>query len=286
MSETSNLKADQHVPIFLHDPSELLNQLDFVEYWRVICNRKWAIAAFTAAITLLAAVVVMVTTPIYSTTATILIEPNKQKIVSNVEDVYNAFGASREHYQTQVEILKSREVALKAVAKLQLYNHPDYDPRQPKKGLAALLEWLGFSTAKGPEEWNDLTLVEAVVGRFRGGATIEPVRLSQLVKISFESSDPELAMRAANAIVAAYIENDLDTPPDDARRFGVAAERACLAQGKLLQSEEALQSYREKRGIADVKGQAQSGAAQACSKSPFNWCRPGCGAPKRKMPLN
>lgn len=264
MSETTNTQAqaDQRDPFFLHDPAELLNRLDFVEYWRTISNRKWAILGFTATITLLAAVVVMVMTPIYSSTATILIEPTKQKVVSNVEDVYNAFGASREHYQTQVEILKSRQVALKAVAKLKLYDHPDYDPRQPKTGLAAFLEMLGFSTAREPEEWNELTLSEAVAGRFRSSAFIEPVRLSQLVKISFESSDPGLAMRAANAIVAAYIENDLDARYQMTRDASVWLQgRLSSLKEKLTQSEEALQSYREQKGIADVKGQAQSGAA-------------------------
>lgn len=262
MSETTNTQDDRRAQIFLNDPAELLDQFRFIEYWRIISNRKWAIIAFTAAITLLAAVVVMVITPIYRSTATILIEPSKQKIVANVEDVYNAFGASREHYQTQVEILRSREVALKAVAKLQLYNHPDYDPRQPKKGLAAFLEKIGFSTAKQPEEWNELTLSEAVAGRFQSSASIDPVRLSQLVKVSYESSDPELATRAANAIVAAYIENDLDTRYQMTRDASVWLQsRLASLKEKLTQSEEALQSYREKRGIADVKGQAQSGAA-------------------------
>ncbi len=262
MSEATNIQDDQRAKIFLHDPAELLNRLDFVEYWRTISNRKWAIVAFTAAITLLAAVVVMVITPIYSSTATILIEPSKQKVVSNVEDVYNAFGASREHYQTQVEILKSREVAVKAVARLKLYDHPDYDPRQPKQGLAAFLKMLGFSTAKEPEEWNELTLSETVAGRFRSSSSIEPVRLSQLVRISFESSDPGLAMRGANAIVAAYIENDLDTRYQMTRDASVWLQsRLSSLKEKLSQSEEALQSYREQKGIADVKGQAQSGAA-------------------------
>lgn len=264
MSETTNNQDNQSAQNFLHDPAELFNQLDFVDYWRTICSHKWAISAFTAVITLLSAVVVMVSTPIYSTTATILIEPNKQKVVSNVDDVYNAFGASREHYLTQVEILKSYEVALKAVNTLKLYDHPDYDPRHPKKGLVAtLLERFGYSTsAKEPEEWNEQKLAEAVAGGFSGSTSIEPVRLSQLVKISFESPDPVIAMRAANAIVAAYIENDLDARYLMTRDASVWLQgRMSTLKDKLTQSEEALQAYREKRGIADVKGQAQSGAA-------------------------
>lgn len=247
----------------MRESAESFNQqLDFVEYWRVIYARKWAIIAFTSAITLVAAVIAMVSTPIYSSTATILIEPNKQKVVSNVEEVYNAFGTSREHYLTQIEILKSYEVARKAVVKLKLYNYPDYDPRHPKKGLlGGFLEKIGFATAKPPEEWNEQTLTEAVVGRLMGGTMIEPVRLSQLVRVSFESPDPELAMRAANAIVAAYIENDLEARYQMTRDASVWLEsRLSSLKEKLTQSENALQAYREKRGIADVKGQAQGGA--------------------------
>jgi exopolysaccharide transport family protein len=242
-------------------------RIDILDYWRTLTKHKWAIGGFAAAITLLTAVVVMVMTPVYRATTTILIEPNKQKVVSSIEDVYNGFGASREYYQTQVEILKSHEVALKAVAKLKLYDHPDYDPRQPKKGLAALLEQVGFATSEPPAEWNEETLAAATVTKFESSLTITPIRLSQLVDISFESRDAAFAARAANVLAEAYIENDLDARYQMTKQASVWLQgRLSSLKDKLTQSEEALQVYREKQGIADIKGSTQGGAGEGISQ--------------------
>jgi capsular exopolysaccharide synthesis family protein len=236
----------------------------FLEHWQAISKRKWAILAFALATTLLAGVVAFVMTPIYRATTTVLIEPNKQNVVGNIADVYNGIGASREHYQTQVEILRSREVALRAITDLKLYDRPEFDPRAPKKGLAAMLNALGFATAETPAEWTDRALAEAVLPAFRGQLAIEPVRLSQLVTVSFESADPAFAATVANKVAAAYIENDLDARYEMTRQASTWLQgRLTTLKEKLNESEEALQSYREKKGIADVKGASQSGAGEA-----------------------
>ncbi len=251
-------------PLFLIDPAEIASRIDFVEYWRSINKRKGAIIAFTLAVALLAAVVAFVSTPVYRATTTIMIEPKPQKVMTTIEDVYSSLGDTREHFQTQVEIIKSREVALHAVSKLRLYDNAEYDPRAPKKGLAALLESLGFTTAEEPPEWNDDTLSAAVVRSFSGSVVVEPVRLSQLATISFESTDANLASRAANTLADAYIENDLDARYEMTRQASTWLQgRLTSLKEKLNESEETLQNYREKRGMADIKGAAQSGAGEA-----------------------
>ncbi len=60
--------------------------------------------------------------PLYRSTATLLIEQGKAKIVS-IEEVYSQGLMQREYYQTQVEILKSDELARKVVRKLEA-RHP------------------------------------------------------------------------------------------------------------------------------------------------------------------
>lgn len=252
----------ESAPLF--DSAEEGDRLDIVEYWRAVNKRKWSIVAFALAIALLAGVVVFVMTPIYRATATLMIEPSKQKIVTTIEDVYGGIGASREHYQTQVEVLKSREVALKAIVRLKLYDHPDYDPRAPKKGLDALFESIGFFTQEDPPEWTEENLAEAVLGGFSKRLSIEPIRLSQLVTISFESPDPALAAKVVNTVAAAYIDNDRDARYEMTRQASAWLQgRLASLKDKLTQSEEALQGFREKKGIADIKAAAQSGAGEA-----------------------
>jgi capsular exopolysaccharide synthesis family protein len=266
MSENNALElAQPRTPVqtsFLHDPEDQESRLDFLEYWRTLLKHKWAILAFASVVTLLAGVIAFVSTPIYEAKTTLLIETNKQKVVS-IEDVYGGLGSSREYFQSQVEIIKSREVALKTINKLKLYDNPAYDPRAPKKGLAAFIEKIGFATQEAPREWDELSLSEAVLPAFAGSLTIEPVRLSQLVIVTFRSPDPVLAARLSDALAKTYIENDLDA------RYQMTRTAADWLQDqlsglkeKLNQSEQVLQSYREKQGIVSLKEAAQNGSGQ------------------------
>ena len=103
-------------------------KLELLEYWRSITKRKWAILGLALMVALLAAVVAYALTPVYRSTATVLIEAGKVKVLS-IEDVYTN-SQQREHYQTQVEILKSREVAERTVRALKLWDNPAFDPRK------------------------------------------------------------------------------------------------------------------------------------------------------------
>ena len=262
MSESTPSLATQPKPLFLHDAGDEEGKLDFVEYWRTLRKYKWAILAFALAVTLVAGVIAFVMTPVYEAKTTLLIETNKQKVVT-IEDVYGGVGASREYFQTQVEIIKSREVALKTINKLKLYDNPGYDPRLPKKGLSALIEQAGFSTQEAPREWTEAALSEAVLVRFMSNLSIEPIRLSQLVVVRFTSDDPALAAQVTNTLAKTYIENDLDARYQMTRTASVwLQEQLTGLKEKLTQSETVLQGYREKQGMVSVKEAAQSGAGQ------------------------
>ena len=128
MSETKSEAHTSAQHLFLHDPDGREPSLDFVEYWRTLRKYKWAILALALVVTLVAGVIAFVTTPIYEAKATVLIELSKQKVVS-IEDVYSGMRATREYFQTQVEIIKSREVALKAIEKIKLYDYPCTEER-------------------------------------------------------------------------------------------------------------------------------------------------------------
>ena len=90
------------------DPKE--ERVELVEYWRSISRRKWSVAGLALAITLLTAVIVYSIKPVYRSTAVMLIETGKSKVVS-VEEVYGGVSANREFFQTQAEIMRSRELA-------------------------------------------------------------------------------------------------------------------------------------------------------------------------------
>lgn len=257
MSQSPAADSDSHKPVFLHDPEDREEKLELLEYWRSVLKRKKQIIGFGLVVALLAIVIVLVMTPVYRSTATVLIEANKSKLLS-IEDVYSGISQNREHFQTQVEIIKSREVAVRTIEKLKLWEHEEFDPRA-KEG--SLLASIGFSDE--PKEWTDKALAEAIYESFSRKLVVEPIRLSQLAKVSFESSDAELAARVANTTAAVFIETDLEARFNLTRQAsGWLQDQLSDLRQKLNESEKALQEFREREGIVDLKSVTQSGAGR------------------------
>ena len=245
-----------------HDADRLAEQLRF--WRRSISKHKWSALGLALAIALLTTLIVYVIQPTYRSTATLMLESNKSKVVS-IEEVYSAMSSNREYYQTQAEILKSEELARRIVEKMKLVDHPVMDPRKQKESGFSLKKlvpaaWLGEDEALTftPEQ-----LQSIVVGRFKRELTIELVRNSQLIKISYESPDKEFAAKAANWVAEGFIEADMDARLAMTQKAGAwLTERLSGLRKKLEESERALQQFRERERIVDAKGVAQSGASK------------------------
>ena len=241
---------------------ELEEKLDFVEYWKSISKRRWAILSFALTLSIMTAVVVFLMTPVYRSTVTLLIDATKSKVVS-IDEVYGGFSDNHDYFITQVEILKSTDIALKTISKLKLWDNPEFDPRKKSDSLIEkLLVALGVSESK-PKSWDDESLAKAVLPKFLKQLSIEPIRLSLLVKVNFESVDKKLAAEVANTMAASFIDADLDVRFQMTQRASSwLEERMVGVREKLDASEKALQAYREQAGIVDVKSDAQSGAGK------------------------
>ena len=255
----ANLNFDQHASQELHEQEETL---DFVEYWKSISKRKWAILAFGVAVAMVAAVIVFVMTPVYRSTVTVLIDSTKSKVIS-IDEVYGGFAENHDYFLTQVEILKSPDIALKTITKLKLWDNPEFDPRKKEDSLTSkLLTAVGYSEST-PKKWDEDSLAKAVLSKFTKQLSIEPVRLSLLVKVNFESTDKQLAAQVANTMANSFIDSDLDVRFQMTQRASAwIEERMVGVREKLDASEKQLQAYRDQAGIVDVKSDSQSGAGK------------------------
>ena len=239
-------------------------RIDLVEYWRSILKRKWQIIGLALGVMLITAMVVYSMRPVYQSTAVVLIEFGKSKVVS-IEEVYTGASANREFLQTQVEILKSRELAKKVVAKLQLSKHPDFDPTIIQHVAFGLnwREWVPSSWLGEPLALSEDKILEQVERNFIGNLDVQPIRNTQLVKISFESYDKELAAKVPNVLADLYIESDLEAKVQMTQKAsGWLTERLSGLRVKLEASEKVLQQFREREHIVDVKGAALSGVGR------------------------
>lgn len=241
------------------------DEIDILELCLPLWRRKWSIVSLTVLVMMLAALIVLNLTPIYSAVSTLLIEQRTGKTLS-IEEVYGLEGGSSEYLQTQFELLKSRELAERVVLELHLTEHPEFDPRQEvepwfdAKGLFTDFDIRRLLPMAMPEDFDDAQMSEAeifdsVVDNLIGRIQISPVMKTQLVKISVEMADAELAAAVANALAKAYIENQLEAKLSMSQTATSWMNNQLLVLRESLQvSEQRLQDFREKENLVDIQG--------------------------------
>lgn len=134
---------------------------------------------------------------IYSSTATIEIEPKAANVLGgNMEVVQSgsqgSYYTNKDYYATQYEIIQSRAVAQKVLEMVPGEN---------------VLEYLGFDLEKiEPDKIKDIDPVAVLLSKIN----VVPQKNSNIVRISVEDRDPEKAAFLANAVASSYIEFNLE----------------------------------------------------------------------------
>ncbi|MGI6393872.1 MAG: GumC family protein [bacterium] len=134
---------------------------------------------------------------IYSSAATIEIEPKAANVLDERMEVVSTgsqgyYWSSKEYYVTQYEIMQSRSVAEKVLELIPGEN---------------ILEYLGFDISNIEEETlRKLDPIDIVLAKL----AVAPQKNSNIVKVAIEDKDPEKAAFLANAFANAYIDFNLE----------------------------------------------------------------------------
>src|SRR6195256_4764508 len=240
------------------------DEIDWRYYWSIINRRKWSIIGLALAVGLLTTLVVFAMTPIYRASATLLIESQAPNVVS-IQEVYGLDARSQDYLATQIEIMGGRPIAETVVDRLGLIEQFRPQHQRPLVGLD-WRSWLpGMQKKASPSQQSER---ESAVDAYLGNLSIAPVRMTQLVRVEFESADPRLAARVADAHAKAYIESTLEARADATRSATEwMATRLESLRKELQTSEASLQAYREEEHIVDVTGVKALPAAEISNLS-------------------
>src|ERR1700682_2772103 len=255
------------VTIAADDDWETGDAVDLRYYWNIINRRKWSIIGLALAVGLLTTLVVFAMTPIYRASAMLLIESQAANVVS-IEEVYGLDTRSQDYLATQIEIMGGRPIAETVVDGLGLIEQPEFRPehQRPLIGLD-WRSWLRFGMQKKPSPSQQNESARAV-DAYLDKLSIAPVRMTQLVRVQFDSADPKLAARVADAHAKAYIESPLEARAAATRAATEwMATRVESLRKELQASEASLQAYREQEQIADGKGLKALPAAEISNLS-------------------
>lgn len=223
--------------------------VDIQHFVAVLGRRKWSIMGFALLMAIVAGLFAFSIQPVYRASATLLIEAQEQNVVS-IADVYGVDTRTQQYFDTQFEILKSRPLAEKVVRQLNLTTQREFIWHPVP--WAPLLERFNIRTPP-PNP------VIAAVNRYEAILNIAPTAKTQLVQVSFDSRDPALAAAIANAHARAYIESYLEAKEAMTRSASEwMAGRADELRQRLTESEQRLQTFKEREHLLDIDTGIQS----------------------------
>ncbi|SQD79783.1 GumC family protein [Moritella yayanosii] len=236
--------------------------INLSNYFKIINQFKWRIFFLATAVAILTAIIVKNITPTFQATSTLLIEANQAKAVS-FEEVMGLDSNRKEYYLTQFEILKSNTIAAAVITQLNLQDEAEFQPQQGESVMDMLRDALPFLPTDVAEVLTEQELEErklrALIRQFSEQLTIQPVRKTQLVSISFDSQDPRLAAKVANAVGDVYIQQDLfDKISVNESASGWLHSRLSDLRVTLNKSEAKLQTYSNKENLISQSGEGVS----------------------------
>jgi succinoglycan biosynthesis transport protein ExoP len=217
------------------------------------------------------------TIPIYRASATLQIDRSTPQILEGVREVVDmgtqTAGSTREYMETQFELMKSKEIALRALRILgmdtqelliDIKNIPPSEFNKNSKNFLRLPSPLAKRAAHVAHAfgWNPnqnlddfIALLESNNGLnlVSGRIQASPIGESRLIKMSTEDRDPVFAAKLANAFAKAYVDFNLDTKIQaTSSAIDWLTDQVALLKKKLDDSEVALHEFKKTRNTLSV----------------------------------
>ena len=214
-----------------------------VDYWRLIVRERRHLLVPVVLAALAALVIGLRTTPVYEATSSVSFESTKgpvsiQDVGGGLTNVSVEDGAS--------EFLETTDVALRVIRDLNLTSRPEFVAKGPLDNLVSDVKSTFLS--KEPVSTNEME--ERALRYFQDHLKVVKVHQRPLVKVSFQSEDPQLAAAIVNQVPAAFIRADMDarySATSEADRW--LNERLAQLKANLDKSEQTLNDYRQANGI-------------------------------------
>ncbi len=245
---------------------------------RVVRRYKWSILGLALLGGVIGGLNALSAVPVYRAEARLLVKVGQPSLTT-----MGQFDSAPMHwlyFKTQSDIIRSRAVAERVVDKI--------DATAPARPVAATspsdeetapagwwqqvrgtwreirTEWLPDWRAWLPQGAGEPLQAPVIPERTRRAAAIQGAlsvsggEESEVLVVSFESTDPEHAARVANAVAEAYIEFGLESRVSNVQQATRwLGERIEVLRGKLLDSELALREFQAREGMVGSHNREQ-----------------------------
>ncbi|WP_083690244.1 polysaccharide biosynthesis tyrosine autokinase [Colwellia sp. UCD-KL20] len=260
-----------------HDHTSFENEevIDLGQYWRTIKRAKWGIMVITLFSLIVGAFIASSAVPIYKASSKILADPQSPNADRNEQYIASAMVFL--YYETQYEIIQSRNIAEVVVDKLNLVEKYKQEQKELKaekpSGLSvAIKEFKGeisalFAADASKKEkaapLTDAQIKIMLASNIQANVEVSGGKQSQIINISYTSDDPQEAADIINALSDAYIQFGLESRLGDVKNTEAwLSEQYAQLKEKLQDSEARLSAYRSQQGLVDTEQQQRLANSQ------------------------
>lgn len=181
----------------------------FSTLWR---GKWWVCLAFSLAVIAGGYYSFFAATPIYRSTAVVILETRAASIV-DLDSVIGGMTGDTSEVHSEVEVLRSRKLMGKVVTRSNLIADPEFNTALRPDGLRSRIEhFFGLSAPALPLPKDQTTQrrFDSTITELLKKVSIQNIPLSLVFQITVESKDPEKSAQIADSIADLYILNQLE----------------------------------------------------------------------------
>ena len=245
--QSSSLRSIDAAAETRASPDSFQSTLEFL-------RRQYRVIALAALLMVfLAAVYVLTARPSYTANAMLMIDSKRIQLFQP-QSMFNDLPVDASTVESQVEVLKSDTVALAVIKKLNLSDDPEFNG--PAGGLVGSLFSL-FDLFGSSAPSSEFALTRHAVEVFQNRLGIRRIGLTYVIQISFRSYSPDRAAQIANAVADAYIDDQLESKYQAARRAGVwLQQRLRELRDQASTAERAVVAFKNSNNMVDAGGRS------------------------------
>ncbi len=249
----------RHDPLTMadYDKSGLTAEFIDIDAALAIIRRQWRIVlaaiAVAGAIGLAFAATAV---PVYSATATLLIDRNNSQIVEQLSTIGGVI-EDEASILSQVEVLQSETIGLAVVDSLKLTENQEFRATRASllssifgtiRSLVNVSQW--FSPAKKESIVDDGTLKRSLSDQLLNGLSVKRIGRTYALELTYNSTSPVLAAQIVNAVASAYLLDKLNSKYEATRRASDwLSDRIAELRQRALDTDLAVQKFRAEHNL-------------------------------------
>ncbi|MEQ1529932.1 MAG: polysaccharide biosynthesis tyrosine autokinase, partial [Methylococcales bacterium] len=244
----------------------------------IIWRRKWLVLIITFALTAVLGAVLWKIAPRFSSKAMLMIEPTGNNFVS-VQSAVNGNGPDAETIASEIEVLRSPELARKVIQALNLDKDPDFikaslgeQVQAQENGLSGIAYRIrrentggnvddkfpvimnSSTDGEGQHQYQSELRWSRLTNTFLSYLEVANKKESRVISVEFTSKNPLIAADVPNTLVELYLKQQLDDKLAETKRASDwLNQQVSQLQQQVKVSETAVEEYRKKSGMVHGK---------------------------------